>query len=224
MDMHTRLTCEALYSGGISFTDPQTLAKVEVTYTSDSNQFPNALTTTARWNQANTATPIANLRTHVRNLYNNVKARMPIATVMNSNTYEQMISADSFKEQALALLGADLTTPSNYLVGAEDVNRIFAREAFPIPPIRIVDQSYESEDANGVKTETRFVPDGYYYFAFPDQGERALGPSAENDFASGIYTLTEEVSRVPPIDRVVAVATGIPFFPDTRLLAGRKVY
>lgn len=224
MDMMTRLTCEVLYTGAIAFTDPQTGSVVEATYTSDSNQFPSALTTTARWNQPSTATPVTNLRTHVRNIYNNVKARMPIATVMNSNTYEAMISTDSFKQQALAILGANISTDSNYLISPEDVASIFRRDAYPIPPIRIVDQAYESESADGTKTETRFVPDGYYFFTFPQQGERAMGPSAENDFASGIYTLFEEVSKVPPIDRAVAVATGLPYFPDTRLLAGRKVY
>ncbi|MEO0537528.1 MAG: hypothetical protein AAF215_27165 [Cyanobacteria bacterium P01_A01_bin.123] len=223
-DLHLRLTCEALYSGAIAFQDNITSQNVALTYTTDSNQYPSALTTTSRWNQAATATPIKNLRDHAETFRRTVKVGNPAATVMNSNTLRQVFDTYEVRDSVSSDLGQLVATgaDNNRVPTLEEFNQALQRRL--APPVLVVDETYEEENADGTTTESFFVPDGYYFLLWNAMGERALGPVESNDGQAGIYAFTEEVSKEPPVDRSVGVGTGIPLVFDTRKMGGRKVY
>ncbi len=222
-DLATLLMARTHYLGQTNFTDSLTQTTVTLDYAStNTNQYPAALAGAARWNQAATATPLQDLQSHT--FYYRVTAAVgqPDGILMNENTYEKMISTDEVKTSVLASQGIDLTSVSLYRVEDAALNSsLLSRK---IPPITLVNKKYQDENQANVLTEDYFIPDGYYAFFWLGNAERALGPTVEADFSGGIYSASEELSQSPPIDRLYAVANGIPFIADARKLGGRQVY
>jgi len=60
-------------------------------------------------------------------------------------------------------------------------------------------------------------------FVKENMGERAMGPTLENNGKEGVYVVTFEKQRVPPTDVTVTTATMLPVFSDSRLLMSQKV-
>lgn len=221
-DTHTVLTVQGMYSGTIAFVDLITGQRVELTWTTDVNQFPADLAGAERWNQS-TGTPINNLTGHARYFRVDGRIGQPAVTLMNENTYDFMVDTSEFRTNVAALRNVDASTATSFKVSEEDVDEIFRRNK--IPPIQLVNETYEEESDGGrIRTEKYFIPDGQYMFAWQGMGERALGPVESNNGQPGIYTFSEEVSKEPPVDRSLGVATGTPLIFDTRKLGGRKVY
>lgn len=219
-DMHTLLTTQGFAAGLIDFVDQITGVKAEISYTTNVAQYPAALTAGARWSEAGTATPIANLLTHAR--YFRPGVGRPAVTVMNEVTYDDMVATAEFRTQVAALRNVDASTASNFLVAEDDAAEVFRRSK--VPPLLLVNETYEEAMPDGSKVEKSFVEDGRYFFLWSGNAERALGPVESNDGQSGIYTFTEEVSKEPPVDRSVGVATGVPLIFDARKMGGRKVF
>jgi len=222
--LHKRLTTEVLYSGACTFTDATTGLGVNLTYTSDANYYPADLAGGATWSTPASATPLANLRAHTE-AYRSVG--FPVATVMNSNTYSAMLATTEVRESVLGMKFGEIAGASNYPISDDDVNSVLAipQRGIRIPPIRLVDAQYQTLSADGtVGASEYYVPDGYYFFVWPNNAEAALAPTVEGDGAGGIFSASEEVSRQPAHDRLYAVANGIPFVKDERKMGGRKVY
>jgi hypothetical protein len=133
-----------------------------------------------------------------------------------------MVATAEFRTQVAALRNVDASTASNFLVAEDDAAEVFRRSK--VPPLLLVNETYEEAMPDGSKVEKSFVEDGRYFFLWSGNAERALGPVESNDGQSGIYTFTEEVSKEPPVDRSVGVATGVPLIFDARKMGGRKVF
>jgi hypothetical protein len=218
-DTHTLLTTQGLSMGAIDFIDQITGIKAEVIYTADSDQYPAALAGGAQWNVSATGTPIQNLIVHSR--YYRRRVGRPLITVMNEATYDEMVDTVEFRTQVAAFRNVDASSVGNFKVSEEDAAEIFRKNK--IPTLMVVDETYEEAMPDGSRVEKPFVEDGRYFFLWNNNAERALGPVESNNGIPGIYTFTEEVSKEPPVDRSVGVATGTPLIFDTRKMGGRKV-
>ena len=218
-DTHTVISTEGVSTGKIDFRDEITGMKVEVVYSEDANQFPADLTGGDLWSAPTTGAPVVGLRDHSR--YYRRRIGLPAVTAMNETTFDFMIETHEFRRTVAALRNVDASTATSFIVGQDDVDEIFRK--YRIPPLLLVDETYEEELPDGSTVEKPFVEDGRYFFLWPDMGERALGPVESNNGQPGIYTFSEEVTKEPPVDRAVGVATGMPMVWDTRKLGGRKV-
>lgn len=219
-DTHTLLTTQAHATGAIDFIDQITGIKAEVSYTQDLNQYPVALTGGDRWSESATATPIDDLTIHSRRYRRGVGQAATI--VMNETTYDEMVDTVEFRTQVASLRNVDASTASSFKVAEDDAIEVFRRNK--IPQLMIVDETYEEQMPDGTKVEKPFVEDGRYFFLWTGNAERALGPVESNNGTPGIYTFTEEISKEPPVDRSVGVATGVPLIFDSRKMGGRKVF
>jgi len=89
--------------------------------------------------------------------------------------------------------------------------------------VNLFDSAYSEEDALGNVIDKYYLPANTYFFAEPGLVEKAYVPTVEKDFAPGVFTLAEMVSKLPRVERVAAVANVIPFVTDARKLASRQV-
>jgi hypothetical protein len=240
VDLAARITWEVCYSGGVSYTDPRTKVKFKLTYPTVSSHFPAALTGGNTWDTSASANGLQDLKDLAEAFYATL-GFFPDETVMTRNQLNQLLAQDSTRDAAVAKTGS-AASPSDLVIGRDLLNQLITDRE--IPPIVLMDERYETENAKGKKTQSRFLPDGYITFltgsgaigpntqaneAPPDlnmmrmMGERCLGPVPSNNNQPGIYTFTEEMSKEPPLDRQVAVGTFVPAVYDPRLLAGLKV-
>lgn len=238
-DLASVLLWEVIYKGNCSYTDPRTGLKAELTYSTESSLFPSALTTTNRWTEAATANGLQNL-VDLSEAFYAIHGYFPDVTVMSRTAYNNLRNQASTKEAAVAKTGS-AATAANTVVSPELLNALFADRE--IPPIYVnqngqtgFDDEVDVEDAAGNISRRRLLPTNYVTFLTKKQrmgdevgndagtmGERAFGPTVENDMNPGIYTLTEEVSKSPPVDRALAVGTFVPAIWDSRLLCARKI-
>lgn len=219
-DTHTLLTTQGFATGAIDFIDKITGVKAEVSYTTDAGQYPAALAGGDAWNVPATATPMDNLVIHSR--FYRRRVGRPVATVMNEATYDAMVDSAEFRTQVAAMRNVDASTATSFKVSEEDAAEVFRKNK--VPALMVVDDTYEEAMPDGAKVEKPFVEDGRYFFLWNNNAERALGPVESNNGIPGIYTFVEEVSKEPPVDRSVGVATGTPLIFDSRKMGGRKVF
>lgn len=218
-DTHTLLAVMAMIHGAIDFVDLVTGIPAQVTYTTNTAQYPADLAGSAQWNDPVGGRPIEGLVNHSRS-YREIGR--PTATLMNEETMDKMVDTAEFRTAVAARKNVDASTAGSFKVGRDDVDEIFRVNG--LPPLQIVESAYEEELPNNTRNQKFFIPEGYYTFAWDGMGERAVGPVESNEGRAGIYTFTEEVSKEPPVDRSVGVSTGCPMFFDTRKMGGRKVY
>lgn len=231
VDLHTVLQLKVYCTGSCTYTDPLTGVKAELDYTSEipAGQMPAALTGTARWSQSTTATPIKNLRDHARTFFQ--KNRFyPKQVGMSTDTLWQLQEADSTKQETAQLRGIVIQGTDTASLAAispptlEELNRILTMRIGSEMEIVVLDECYNVESKDGTITENvPFLPPDYYVFLTPGMGERALVPTIEKDFAPGVYTESKVLETAPRRERTLAIANGIPFVKDARLLAARNV-
>lgn len=223
-NLSKRLMTEVLYTGDCAFTDATTGQAVTLSYSgSDTTLYPAALAGGDTWDTPVTATPIANLRAHTE-AYRSVG--FPTRVVMNSNTYAAMLATNEVRESVLAMKFGEIAGAGNYPITDADLEMVLSasQRGVRIPPITMIDATYQEVAADGTITESSYIPDGYYFLMWDNNAECALAPTVEGDGAGGIYSNSEEVTKTPPHDRLYAVANGIPFIRDTRKMGGRQVY
>lgn len=218
------LTWQVNLSGGCDYFDPRSGAIARLSYPTEPALFPNALTGQAKWNQHNTADGIRNLEEHLRAFYA-VHHRKPDEIAMPEFLADDLISQVSTRNYARTLTTSQ-TPVEDYFVDIDILQAVLKRRK--IPPIRIYDRTLPVETAPNVFTPIPLLPYGYYCFLtkVPGQtgmGERAFGPLPSNDFKPGINAFPEEVSKEPPVDRLVGTATVVPAVWNSKLLAARKV-
>lgn len=246
VDLHNVLTWQVIYQGECDYLDPRTGIRGQIEYDTETTLFPAALTGTERWSQPTTANGLQTL-VNLTEAFYQVNGYFPDMTVMSRKDYNNLRNQDSVKGAALSKMASSFTSPpTDFTVSLAMLNDLMSDRE--IPPLYVdddnragFDEQYEIEDAQGNITRGRFLPEGYVTFltaikqaanveggidgAEPaaTMGERALGPTVENDMQPGIFTLTEEVSKSPPVDRVLAVATGVPAVWDSRTLCAQKI-
>lgn len=207
-----------------TFEDPLSGAKFTLSYPDTiAAHLPAALTTTARWSQPTTATPLQNLEDHATAIYNNLGQWMP-TNVMHFTTLRQIANTTEAKVAKLRKMGSDTATPDvtgMYLSDQEVMDLIMERTR--CTNVVLFDAQYSEEAADGTITDKYYLPENYYIFARPGYIEQAFVPTVEKDFAPGIYQNSRVLNDAPRVERSVAVGNMIPACFDPRFLAARKV-
>lgn len=220
----TAMTFDVITTGQCIFTDPITLAKVNLVYPGVIPAlFPTTLTGGATWDQAATANGLVNLRDHSRIFYDNFGYYCPNLLIRNSQV-RQLTEQVSSKAIYLADKGNGQTatdTTSAYISDEEMIRLI--QKMTNCKNVIQFDAMYSEEAANGVAADKYYLKDGYYAFLDNNVIERAMVPTVENDFRPGIYSLAERLSNIPRRDQIAGVGNGLPACFDDRKLAARKV-
>jgi len=220
------MAINVLITGSGTFTDPLTNAQYSLTYanTSPALMLP-ALAGTARWTQPTTATALIDLENHGQAYYNRF-GYFPKTLVMRYQMLRDIANQDATRTAIAQLRGFPIATgaaaPAYYYVEDAIVTDLITTRLRGASII-LFDAGYSDEDALGNVTDKYYIPANTYFFLEPDLAERAYVPTVEKDFAPGVFTLAEMVSRLPRVERVAAVANVIPFVTDARKIASRQV-
>jgi|GEM_PF-1452553 len=220
------MAINVLITGSGTFTDPLTNAQYSLTYanTSPALMLP-ALAGTARWTQPTTATALIDLENHGQAYYNRF-GYFPKTLVMRYQMLRDIANQDATRTAIAQLRGFPIATgaaaPAYYYVEDAIVTDLITTRLRGASII-LFDAGFSEEDALGNIVDKYYIPANTYFFLEPDLCERAYVPTVEKDFAPGVFTLAEMVSRLPRVERVAAVANVIPFITDARKIASRQV-
>lgn len=223
-DRSLTIGLQILTTGTCNFVDPLSGATFALTYSDlESTLFPAALAGNARWQQATTCTPLDNLENLADAYYDKNGSYAPFV-VMSLKNFREIRNSNSAKIAVLRRAGADSATPDTTGVYIEDpqaidliLQRTRAREVI------IFDAEYSQENADGSVDTLRYMPQDYVVLTSESVLEQAFVPTVENNFAPGIFNLSEIVNRAPRVERSVAVGNMIPACFDRRKLCARKV-
>ncbi|NJN11674.1 MAG: hypothetical protein HC836_38135 [Richelia sp. RM2_1_2] len=221
------LTAMIFYQGFVDFTDPRTGTGMRLRY----NTYPELMLPplsgntpgSAVWTDYTNANGILNLRDHARAFYN-LNGYYPDEVLMSQELCDDLTAQQSTRDQALAL-GIISNIPGNTLpavVDEEILGKVASR--LKIPRVRVYDAQYEVEVAPGQNVRGRYFPSHTYTFLTKGMGKRLMGPTIENNGKPGIFIKSEEdIKSSPPQSRSYAVARMIPFAPQPKQIASRKV-
>ena len=221
------LTAMIYYQGFVDFTDPRTGTGIRLKY----NTYPELMLPpltgnavgTAVWTDYTNANGILNLRDHARAFYD-INGYYPDETLMSQDLCDDLTTQQSTRDHALSL-GIITNVPGTGVPAAVDetvLGKVAAR--LKIPPIRVYDAQYEIEVAPGQNVRGRYFPSDGYVFLTKGSQKRLFGPTIENKGKPGIFIKTEEeLKSSPPQSRSYAVARMIPFEPQVKHIAARKV-
>jgi len=219
VELLNQMTWSVLQFGALDRTDPRTGVVTKLTYTNpydtSYNHFPSALAGTSRWDQLSTANGIQDLYNAV-DAYVDTNGFAPDFIYMSRKLLNNLMQQASTKSSASSLTVTQVGTVSPNMLGA-------LLEARGIPSIKTYDEKYRNELGDQTIANTRFLQDNRYVFVKENMGERAMGPTLENDGKQGVYVTTYEKQKVPPVDVSQAVATIIPVFGDPRLFYSQQV-
>lgn len=211
-------TWQVLQTGKVARTDPRTGLAVDIDYRNPHdtsyNHFPAALTGGSAWDQLSTANGIQNLFNDIDTVVD-TNGFPPDRIVMSRKLYNNLLQQQSTKDSASSMTVTQVGT-----VSPEMFDELLNRRG--IPPIIRFDEMYQNELNNKTTAKTRFLNDDRYVFLWENMGERAMGPTLENDGKSGVYVVTQEIKKHPPVDATIGVASVLPVFPDPKLLFARQ--
>lgn len=221
------LTWQTWTQGFVDYTDTRSNTTIRLTYNTYPELFPTTLTGntagTAVWSDYTNANGIKNLQDHARAFYN-INGFYPDETAMSQELCDDLTRQQSTRDHALAL-GIITNVPGSTVPAAVDemvLNKIAERLKFP--KIRVYDAQYEIEVAPGQMVRGRYLPSNMYTFLTAGMTDRLYGPTLEGKGKPGIFVkVDEELKSSPPESRSYAVARMIPFAPQPKLLAARKV-
>lgn len=237
-DKSRLLSTQIALTGSCNFSDPISKVQFSVSYTTVASHMPNALTTTARWNQPTTCTPLANLNVHAETVYydpaggNDNLGRFPDYVFMNRLNMRRVADSNEGKIAFLTKFGGNGST-SQDLTGVyvtdEAIKAIIGERVNPRRPATVVeiDAMISEEQADGTITD-KFLMDvngstDYYFFAWDGYIERAFVP-CEEDGTSGIFIVSGELTNDIPFKTwTTAVANYMPIVLDPRQICARKV-
>jgi len=211
-------TWQLLQTGKISRTDPRTGVTVDIDYRNPHdisyNHYPAALTGGSAWNQLSTANGIQDLMNDV-DTFADTNGFPPDKIIMSRKLYNDLIQQQATKDAASSMTVTQVGTVSPEMLDT-------ALDRRGIPPIIRFDEMYQDELINKTSTKVRFLNDNRYVFICENMGERAMGPTLENDGQTGIYVVTQEIKKHPPVDATIGVASILPVVPDPKLLFSRQ--
>jgi hypothetical protein len=217
-------------TGAGTYTDPLTGVQWQISY-ADSivpALTPAPLTTTARWSQPTTCKPLEDLEAH-SDIWYETFGYWPKEITMRRLTLKQIRMATDTKTKVMASRGGD--NPSAAMIDAIRITEAQAieliKEFAKVDTVTIND-SYYAEETNTALGEasivqSKYVPADTYYYSEPGNIQRAWIPTAERNFAPGLFSLTETVSKAPIRERSVVIGCCVPVAFDGRKIAFRKV-
>jgi hypothetical protein len=213
------LTWQVLQTGQINRTDPRTGVTLSMDYRNPHdttyNHFPAALTGGARWDQLATANGIQDLFNAV-DTFSDTNGFAPEKIVMSRKTYNNLLQQQSTKDAVSSATVTQVGTAS-----PEQLDLVLDRRG--IPPIIRFDEMFQNPLIDATVTKTRFLNDDRFVFLCENMGQRAMGPTLENDGQTGIYVVTKEIKSHPPVDATIGIASIIPVFADPKLLFSQQV-
>ena len=218
------LTWQVLQSGQVSYTDPRSGVTARLNYSVAADQYPAALTGTARWDQYATATGLQDIEDHLLNFYDR-HGYYPDKIVMSNRLAIHLSRQESTRNRALSM-GMLSNVPAAGVASAvspDILMKTLPQLAMSKTQLEIYDAQYEIETAPGQTVKGRYLNDNGYCFLTSGMGKRLFGPTIENEGRSGLFVKTEEVRSSPPRDRSYCVGKFVPFFPKPDLLGGRIV-
>lgn len=239
INLHTVLTLRVACTGQCNYPDPTSGASAVLSYSNQvpANNLATTLTGPARWSQSTTATGIDNLVSHLNDYYLGIK-RFPSHIVMSRQTANNLRNQTSTKEIVGRARGmivevgaanqtavAALPPPSLQDIGGVIGQRLLAGGGQnPTIEIIVSDAVYYQKGAGRLGTQVEsYIPKDYYFFALDNYIERAIVPTASNNFAGGLVTTTEIVSKEPPQEKITVAGRGFPLVMDPRFIAARNV-
>lgn len=220
------MAINVLLNGSSTFTDPLTNAQYSLTYanTSPALLLP-PLTGTARWTQPTTANALLDIESHGQAYYNRF-GYFPVEMRLRYQMIRDIANQDTTRTAIAQKTGYPVATgsaaPAYYFVEDQIVTDMISARLRGAK-VNLFDSAYSEEDALGNVVDKYYLPANTYFFAEPGLIEKAYVPTVEKDFAPGVFTLAEVVSKLPRVERVAAVANIIPFVTDARKLASRQV-
>lgn len=218
------LTWQVLQSGQVSYTDPRSGVTARLAYSTTADQYPTALTGTARWDQYATATGLQDIEDHLLNFYDK-KGYYPDKIVMSNRLAIHLSRQESTRNRALST-GMLSNVPAAGVASAvspEILMKLVPQLAMSKTQLEIYDAQYEIETSPGQTVKGRYLNDNSYCFLTSGMGKRLFGPTIENEGRSGLFVKTEQLQTSPPRDRSYCVGKMVPFFPQPDLLGGRTV-
>lgn len=219
VELLDKMTWEVLQTGEVNHTDPRTGLPINLSYKRPGatyNHFPSALSGGAQWNQASTANGLQDLY-NAMDTYIDTNGFAPKMIVMSRKALNFLLQQQSTKDAATQVRGSSVGSVSPDLLAA-------AMEARGLPPIVAFDEQYTNELEGGVTSNVRYLNTNRFVFLADKMGERAMGPTLEGDGKTGVYVVTREISKIPPVDATQGVSTVLPVFTDPRLLYSQQVY
>jgi len=214
-----KMTWEVLQTGEINHLDSRTGTSVTISYKNpydvSYNNFPAALAGGDAWNQYATANGLQNLDDDIT-AFVDLNGYPPEAIAMSRNLLSDLMQQQSTKDAATQVRGASVGTVGQDMLAAT----LTARQ---LPHIITFDERYSDEAEDKSLTKVRFLADNRYVFLTKEMGVRAIGPTLENESASGIYVTTREVKQGSPVDISESVATLLPAVANPKLLYSRQV-
>jgi len=218
VELLNHMTWQVLQFGELDREDPRTgvVTKLNYKYSGGGyNHFPAAKTGGGRWTEWSTANGIQDLYNAV-DTYVDTNGFAPDCIYMSRKALNNLMQQQSTKDAASSLTVAQVGTVAPNMLGA-------LLEARGIPSIKTFDEKYKSELGDQSVANSLFLQNNRFVFVKENMGERAMGPTLENDGKAGVYVTTYEKQKVPPIDVTQAVATIVPVFADPKLFFSQQI-
>jgi hypothetical protein len=222
------LAYQLFTTGRVFYKDPRTNVTAQMDFNTIPALFPPALTGNDAWDKPATARGIDNMQDHV-NSYYDWNSAIPVYVVAHYRTWQNFCRQQQVKDEAIAIGLINANPTGNVQITWERLKTIFKEKHFPEPIA--VNAQYEIELRPGVRERVNCVPEGKYFFANPDMGERIFGQtieskkgSADGSYTAGIHVDLDPKTESETEDKIVAIGRGIPHVDNPKELAGRTVY
>lgn len=219
----------------INYSDPLSGASFTLSYTGTiAGHLPAALTTTARWSQPTTTTPLTGMQSLAETVYTNLGVWMD-TIVMHWTNLRQVANCNETKLAKLQRGGATIaSTDTNYQTVLNSTY-VSDQEAMDLLKERtrannviLFDAQYTEEAADGTTAVTgEFLPANYVVFTnsrMPSV-KRAFLPvqDASGNYIQGVSTVTKNNADIPYREWSTAVGACVPLVTDARFLVAQKV-
>lgn len=219
IELLDKMTWQVLQTGKISHFDSRTKVPVDISYINPYatyNHFPSPLMGGDKWDQKATANGLQNIYDAV-DTYVDTNGFAPKMIVMSRKALNHLMQQQSTKEAATQIKGSAVGTVGPDLLGA-------ALEARQLPSIVTFDEMYKYEAEDKSTSNVRFLNDNHMVFMAEEMGQRAMGPTLEGKGVQGVYVVTREITKFPPVDASQSVCTSVPIFANPKLLYAQQVY
>lgn len=219
VDLLDSMTWQIVQTGQLNRVDSRTSQSMNLdyrdVYDTSYNHFPNALTGSDTWDQIATANGINDLYNAV-STYVDTNGYKPAEILMSWKLHNELMQQASTKNSASSLTVTQVGQVSPDMLAA-------LLNARGLPPISLFDEMYEQENTDKSVSKARFLNSNRFVFLNESMGQRAMGATIESGGTQGIYVQTREVSKFPPVDQTISVASMIPVFGNPKLMYSQQV-
>lgn len=193
-DTEEWMRARALYHGGFNYNQDEVVIQFDYNIPA-----ANKMTAATAWT-VDTSTPLADLRAGVKQFRATNKNKKPV--VMHIS---EAVEADLLKNQQIKLQVRGVN--DNRLITTSDLQNVF--QALGLPPYQIQDDMIDIDDGNGSQA---LLPERRIVFLGEALGFTGIGPTAEKNWQTGIYVVTDIKETNPPMQAVFVGETAFPAF------------